>query len=383
MRRIILLLFLIAAVWIGIKIAEDSGYLLIAYGHWTIEMPLWLGIVLMAFIFLGLYLLFRLFHHVTRTSQYWQFWSKKWRKQRAIKKTSQGFLDIINGHFKTGEKRLFRAASDSPFALVNYLTAAKAAFFQKAYARSESYLNKALEQNPDASIAVGITKAGLEVENQNWNAALAILKPLEIEAPRNPNILMLLKIVYQQLHAWRDLVELFPRLRKSALENADSLKKIEYQAYCGLLESPEEDIHQIWHRIPRHFRQNPQLIYFYAKRLNQINEPIEAETILKKYLKHEWNEDMVVLYGEIVTSHTSEQLRFVERFLKQYPDSAHLFLCLGKLAMRAKLWGKAKHYLEMSIKQKPSVEGYQMLGKILEVLGDKEGAFVMYRKSTQ
>lgn len=380
MKRIILLIFLIAAVWLGVKLAQDPGYILIAYQHWTIEMPLWLGIVLSTLTFLVLYGIFRFFHHLKRTGKYWQFWSKKWRKQRAIEKTYRGFLDIVNGRFKSGEKKLSHAASDSPLSLINYLTAAKAAFFQKAYARSENYLNQALEKEPDAAIAIGITKATLEVEAKAWKDALETLKPLDIEAPHNANVIMLLKVVYQNLPAWKDLIDLLPRLKKSPLENKDSIRDIEYEAYLEWLKNSPSDV-TIWSKIPRHLKQDPAFVYTHAEKLIAENEVSEAEFILKKYLRNQWSESLIELYGNIKTDRPAEQLRFAEHFLKKFPENPQLLLCLGKLAMQARLWGKAKHYIEASIKQAPCVESYEILGKVLELLGEKEAAFEVYRRA--
>lgn len=381
MRRIILLLFFIAALWLGVKIAQDSGYLFIAYQHWTIEMPLWLGIGFVFLIFLFLHIVFRLFHHTSRIPHYWRTWFQKWRNQRAIKKTSQGFLDVLHGRFKTGEKRLFRAAGNSPLGLINYLTAAKVAFSQKAYERSNAYLEKALGQIPEASIAVNITKATLAVENQDFDLALNILKPLSLEAPRNPHVLMLLKTVYQQRKLWQNLIELLPRLKRSPLENQDSLKKLEYEAYCELLKNTTTQIQETWQTLPRSLRHDAIFVGIYAEKLYAIQHTQEAETVLKKYLKHTFDENLITIYRKTVTHYPSEQLRFLERFLNQHANNATLCLALGQFAMNAKLWGKAKHYLEISVRESPTKEGYCMLGKILEILGDKEGAFLMYQKA--
>ena len=74
---------------------------------------------------------------------------------------------------------------------------------------------------------------------------------------------------------------------------------------------------------------------------------------------------------------------FAERFLKAYPESKPLFLCLSRLAMQARLWGKAKHYVEISIQQEPCIESYEILGRVLELMGDKDAAFKMYRKGLE
>ncbi len=382
MKRIIVLIFLVAALWLGVKITEDPGYLLVAYHHWTIEMPLWLGVALVLIIFWLFYGLFRLFYHLKRTGIYWQFWSKKRRSQRAIEKTHRGFLDVLHGRFKSGEKKLSRAASDSPLTLINYLNAAKAAFFQKAYARSEHYFRQALKQEPKASIAIGITKATLEVENQAWEDGLKTLKPLAEKAPKNPNVLMLLKVVYQHLNAWQDLIDLLPRLKKSPLESRDSIIAIEHEAYLVLLKNSQLAA-DVWSTIPRYLKADPEFISCYAEQLCQENQPAYAEVILSKYLRYEWSDALIELYGKTLTNKPAEQLRFAERFLNRYPENPVLLLCLGRLAMRARLWGKAKHYLEMSVQQVPCAEGYEILGKVLEILGDKDAAFDLYRKALQ
>lgn len=379
-RFFLLLIFFFCAIWLGLKIAQDPGYMLISYQHWTVEMPLWLGIVLMFFAFLVLYGVFRLFHHTKRLRSYWRFWSQKSRAQRAMKKTYQGFLEVLNGKFKSGEKKLLHAADDSPIGLMNYLNAAKAAFLQKAYGRSQAYFDKALEKEPQAAVAIGAAKAALEVEAQNWEEGLAILKPLEVQAPHNPHILSLLKVIYQQLHAWQDLVDLIPKLRKSPLETKDSIKLLEKQAFLGLLQTTQkQDIHKVWRMVPRALRHDPVFIRWYVEGLNQLPEVFSAEALLKKYLKHQWDESLIDLYGRLITERPARQLSFAQSFLKQYPENSVLLLCLGRLAVRARLWGMAKSYLEACIQKAPSVESYKLLGGVLEQLGDKEAAFSMYR----
>ena len=307
MKRIAFIIFLIIAVWLGVKLAQDPGYLLIVYQHWTIEMPLWLGVVLIGLVFLFLYGSFRLFYHLKRTGKYLQFWSKKSRRQRAIEKTYLGFLDVINGRFKSGEKKLLHAAGDSPFRLINYLSAAKAAFSQKAYGRSENYLNQALKKEPEAVIAVGITKATLEIEAKAWQDALITLKPLDAQAPNNPNVLALLKVVYQNIHAWEDLIKLLPRLKKSPLESKDSIHEIEHEAYLEWLKASSVDS-DVWSMLPKYFQRDATFVHIYVEKLLAANDSTQAEFILRRCLKREWNEPLIELYGKVLTDKPGDQL---------------------------------------------------------------------------
>lgn len=75
MRRLILaLLVLLFAIWIGVKIAADPGYVLIAYHHLVIEMPLWVAVVGVVVIFLLLYCLLRLYTAINVLPRRWRAW---------------------------------------------------------------------------------------------------------------------------------------------------------------------------------------------------------------------------------------------------------------------------------------------------------------------
>ena len=61
MRFIFFVVVLIFAVWLGLHIQSDPGYALFSYGHWTIELPLWLTIVILVLLFFLIHWLLRLF----------------------------------------------------------------------------------------------------------------------------------------------------------------------------------------------------------------------------------------------------------------------------------------------------------------------------------
>lgn len=381
MKRIILLICFLGALGLGVKLADDPGYVLIAYQHWTVEMPLWFLLMSLILCFLAFYFVLRCWHHVKRMGSYVRSGITKWQEKRAITKTQQGLLDLWQGRLRLAEKKLLKASRYRPLRLMNYLNAAKAALLQHADVRAQHYFDKALEEDPSASCAIALTKATLAVEQQSWEDALVVLKPLWQAQPNNPQVIQLLKVVYQQLGAWHDLILLLPALKKSPLENRVSILTLERQAYRGWLATVDTFVESAWLAIPRYWRRDPELIYVYADRLNQANQATKAEVVIRKSLKEAWHESLMVLYGKLKTDQPSQQLHFIERFLKSYPTHAKLLLCLGELAWQARLWGKAKHYLELSLAHEPCAQAYQMLGKVLESLDDEAGAFVMYRQA--
>ena len=47
---------------------------------------------------------------------------------------------------------------------------------------------------------------------------------------------------------------------------------------------------------------------------------------------------------------------------------------MGRLSFTNQLWGKARSYLETSLAIRPTPQGYQALGQLMQRVGDREAA---------
>jgi len=102
MNRLLIILFiLLSAIWLGIQIHLDPGYLLISYQKWTLEMPLWLaGFILLLLICAISFIVhfFKSGHQIMSRSHAW--WQKH-NMNRLESRSWQTYLDAEN-HFATG-----------------------------------------------------------------------------------------------------------------------------------------------------------------------------------------------------------------------------------------------------------------------------------------
>lgn len=387
MRRfIILLLILIAAVWLGIQINKDPGYVLLAYHQWTVELPLWFAFIVFVLTTLLLYVFLRLLHQAGSLSWRIHAWSQQRRLRRSRLRTSRGLLDLAEGDWANAERNLLRAASNSETPLLNYLSAAKAAQEQGAYERRDNYLHQAHDISPDAEIAVGLTQAQLQIEQQQYELALATLRHLRELMPHHSQILKLLKDIYIPLRDWRSLLELLPELRKRKVINSQEYIELQQQSYQGLLGkeiSTGADISAIWQQIPRDLQRQPALIQIYVRYLLTKGETAAAETIIVDALKRCWDAQLVALYGLAISSDPLKQLATAEAWLKQHPKDPALLLTLGRLCTHNKLWGKARDYLKFSSELAASSEVYRELGNLLELLGENHAAAEAYKKGLE
>src|SRR5579872_5220998 len=168
MNVIVFLIFILISAMIGVSIAHDPGMLLIAHQHTTVEMPLWLGVIL-SFIFVFiLYTGIRLVIGILYAPTELKAWLTQKRLRRARRRTVSGFIAFAEGHWHQAEKLFIAASHQTPNALINFLCAAKAANEQGNMVKRDEYLRQASLCDNRAELALGITQARLQMDAGQW-----------------------------------------------------------------------------------------------------------------------------------------------------------------------------------------------------------------------
>ncbi len=381
MRRFILyLVTLLVAVWVGLKIAQDPGYLLLSYHKWTVEMPFWFGAICL----LALFWLFHLFMRIARGiwtfPTRWQHRAQHRHGKKLLHLTNKGLFALAAGDWNNARKKLLRATTHTQTAWLQYLGAAIAAYKAKAYEYCDAYLNKALAMNPDSKVAVALVRAQIQFELQPERAMLT-LQYLQQQAPKHPYVLRLLAQTYEKLKDWQGLMALLPVLRKRNILSQKDLVNLEIHTYNGFLRVQGEQtdlktIQKAWRHIPYGLNKNPILIKTQTQVLLAKGATKEAEDFLAKALNDVWDDNLVNLYGDITSSKPARQLAVAEAWLGTHKNDATLLFMLGRLTLRSQLWGKARAYLEASLNIEPRPNTYRELGKLLERLDEDKWAVI-------
>ena len=106
----------------------------------------------------------------------------------------------------------------------------------------------------------------------------------------------------------------------------------------------------------------------------ELKNALSATTITKT------NETLVLLFGEIMTDNYKSILKFLEKLLKIQPNNSYVLLALGKVCVNAKLWGRAKDYLEASVGLQKLPETYLELAGLANIMQDHKSANQYYKK---
>jgi len=385
MKRLLIIfsLALVAGAFALSFATKDSGYVLIAFRKTSIEMNLWMALLMLVTFFGTVVLAIKLFYNMG-------FWLSSRALQKQQYSTTRGLLAFMEGQWQQSKTQLLKSVNKTKEPLVNFLMAARASNQLGDSKEAEALLVRAEEVVPSGSLGIGLTRAKMQMENEQWEQALATLKHLQEQAPRNVRVLLNMKEVYSALRDWAGLKNLIPELRKARALGKDELDELEIACNKSLLsdavnssdslENPTEKLHSIWESMPRAAKKSRSMILLYAQNMLACGEEFQAEQLLRTNLKHHWGDELVELYGRVNAEDPDKQLVAAEGWLKERPNNAALLLALGRIAMRVKNWEKAKRYFEACLLQGDNAIAGLELSRLQLALGELgEGRMLLNR----
>ncbi|VVM82043.1 heme biosynthesis protein HemY [Pseudomonas fluorescens] len=392
MRRLYVIVFLViaAAAALGLAIAEHSGYVLIAYKTFRYESSLWATLALVAVLWLVIWGIKALVELVMASSGVVNPWSRRNRSRRVQVAIEHGQLDLAEGRWASAQRHLHRAAEAERQPLLYYLGAARAANELGNYEESDNLLERALERQPQAELAIALNHAQLQTDRGDTDGALATLQAMHERHPRNAQTLRQLQRLLAQRGDWSALIRLLPELRKDKVLPVAELAELERRAWganLSLAAQREEDgtvgqqsLERAWQQLTSAQRQEPQLILAYAEQLRQLGAQVQAEEVLRTALKRNYDSHLARLYGLVRGSDPTRQLQAAEGWLKEHPADPGLLLTLGRLCLQNSLWGKARDYLESSLRLQRNPEACAELARLLAQMGDTERSNQLFQE---
>nr|WP_314400507.1 heme biosynthesis protein HemY [Pseudomonas lundensis] len=392
MKRLYVIVFLLiaAAACIGLAIAEDAGYVLIAYKSFRYESSVWATLALIVVLWLLIWGIKLLVELVTASTGLVNPWSRRNRSRRVQIAIEQGQMDLAEGRWASAQKHLARAAEAERQPLLFYLGAARAANELGHYEESDKLLERALQRQPQAELAIALSHAQLQVDRADTDGALNTLQAMHERHPHNVQVLRQLQRLHQQRGDWTALIRLLPELRKDKVLPAKELAELESRAWGQNLnlaaqretegEAALQSLQRAWQQLTSAQRQEPALVLAYAEQLRQLGAQGEAEEVLRGALKRSYDSHLVRLYGLLRGKDAVKQLQTAEGWLKAHPADPSLLLTLGRLCLQNSLWGKARDYLENSLKLQRNPEACAELARLLAQLGETDRSNQLFQE---
>lgn len=354
-RYVIALLILIIFALVAVLVVrDDPGFVLVRYKDFSIETTLALALVALIVSVVALFYCYKFLRGLWRLPRAMSRQNRNRRIDKSRKQLSQGLIDLAEGRFELAEKHLMRMVNYSDSPLLHYLAAARAAQLQGKHDARDSYLKAAHDTNPDAEIAIGVTQAELQLAHAQNEQALATLTHLHSVAPRHDYVTMLLARAYYELEDWSALIEILPDVSRKKLLKPTRLRAMELAGYGGALEQAaaqsQASFDKAWAKVPKALQTDAAMMRRYLDIMaRQRWYSSSAEQMVTRSLDRQWDDDMIEVYGRFESRDANAQLARAEKWLQDSGHNEHLLLALGRIAMRARLWGKAQGYFEASI----------------------------------
>ncbi|MDX8125701.1 heme biosynthesis HemY N-terminal domain-containing protein [Methylomonas sp. OY6] len=367
---------------------NDPGYVLIGFGHWSLETSLTVFAVAQVIGFFVLYNFFRLMGVLIRMPNQFAKRRRNIRFNRSQEALVAGLFDAADGNWERAEKVLIKHAAHSGAPLLHYLTAARAAQSRGALDKRDEYLQKASEQSPDTNMTVGLTQAELHLSEKQFEQALETLGKLHSINPGHARVLKMMHQAYQHLGDWEGLSKILPSLQQHKVLMETEVKLLETETFSRLLkqtiaQGDRQAIQTCWEGIPDHIKTLPGIANIYFAAMIAAGAGSSVESAMLKQLGRHWDDTLLVLVSNIEADDKAKQLQSIEQWLAVYPSNAVLLRVLGKLALKAEQMEKAEQYLLKSLNTEASVATYQLLGELLFSKGDKDQACDYFKRGME
>ena len=364
-RIIILVAVMVAGLIFGPQASGNKGYVLIALGNYTIESSVTSAVILAVLFYGALLIVEWLLGRVFGLRRKTLGWYGSRRRRKANQQTVAATLAMAEGHYSQAEKLMLKGASNSDTPLLNYLSAAKAAQARGDDVRRDQYLQKAQEENPKAELALTLTQTQLQIEQGQYDTALAMLESVYALNPRHPMVLDQLRQVHLARHDWAALCDLIPTLHKVGKLTPKQEEELLQQAWNGRLQqaaSKLETLKAVWQELPRKLRLEPELLASYGDLLRGLGADSEAATLWQEALRKQAMPQLLSRLPKLKLDNYQPLLALLQKQQGQ-PEVdnalAQLYLLAGQL-------DEAQKLLEQQVEKAPSAAVYHALGQVMD-----------------
>lgn len=398
-KLIFVFIILLLAIALGVLIHNHPAYAFITVGHTTVQASLWFTLIAVSVVVFLTYQLLKLLRGIYHIPSRLHHFAVERKERKLHQLTQKALYALLEGRWNKCETYFHKSAQKDPHPFFNYIGAAQAAFKQHKPEETAHYLKKAEEiAQPSEGLTLEIVRARWQLatiltpdkseitdntqlnSRESYAQALLILQRLQTLSPTHPFILNGLKDIYRAMENWKDLQTLLPQLRRYDILSSAELDALEQRISSTLFDqAPPRELEKNWRSLPKKWRKNPLFISIYTKHLLKQNQHHEAEKILKAALKKQLDPILLEQYAMLNSKDPVKQLARAETWLREDRQNPDLLFCLGTLCAHHRLWGKARMYLEMSLKYKPRPEIYPILGEVLEHLDQKYSALDCYK----
>jgi len=385
-----LVVMMAAAIGIAVTARFNPGNVVLFYPPYRVDLSLNFFLVLLAALFMVVYLLARAFNATVNMPRKVAAYRQNKRERDGNKGLRDALKALFEGRFGHAEKAALRAAELPENAGVAALIGARAAHRMRQQARRDQWLARIASDNSMKTARL-MTVTELLVDDHQPEAALEAVRELNASGTRHIHALQWSLKAEQQAKNWPEVLRLVRLLDKHKALHPALSARLRELAYDDLLSDNSHDaesLQRVWATIPSADRLKPYVACRAATALNARGLHDEARVVCEESLANNWDERVLRAYRDAAAPAGSAallvQIEHCEGWVRERPNDAELALTLGSLCLKQKLWGKAQRYLEQALSDASEArmvrESHLKLAQLHEALTQPEEAANHYRQ---
>ncbi|MCU0951286.1 MAG: heme biosynthesis protein HemY [Burkholderiaceae bacterium] len=300
--------------------------------------------------------------------------------QRALRDALRALLE---GRFARAERAARTAQAAPENAGLAALIGARAAHRMQQTDRRDEWLAQA-QDDKSLDTARLVSSAEMWAEGRENERALEALDTLHATGSRHIHAARVALNANLQSGRWAEVLRGVRALEKRSALHPVLTERYKLLAWRETLLERRHDpaaLEAAWNRIPTADRERAELALEGARLLNLAGRGRSAALAIEAALAKRWDERLLDEYARSQVFPARERIERAEGWLKSHPNDAALMRCLGLLCLREQLWGKARSYLDESLRLQTHPATLLALARLAETLGDEAQAARQYREA--
>ncbi len=371
LKIIIIVAALLAGLVLGPEISANKGYILLSVDGYTTYETTIINALFIALVFYFLLLFVEwLLRRILSMSAVTRNWFGQRKTRKAQKNSTLGMLALLEGNNKQAQKLLEKSASRSESPVLTYIAAAKAAHYQGKYDLRDAHFKQAYDSHKDSQLAVGLARAELQLEAQQYEGALATLQDLDKKFPKSRRISELYLSLYPALQQWQNYIDLLNRKRNilalSGEEQATMLLDAYQHLFKEMAAQDGEKLQEFWEKkSPRWMRKEQD----YQEALLDAHIAADNHQLAEQFLLDKLNKKFspvwLVYLEKMQFSDAAALISLLDKQLGKASEKGPIHQALAHLQLKENNTEAAIEHLKESVKTQPTIADLALLADLL------------------
>jgi HemY protein len=380
-RIFLVLVILLISVVIAAMIFDDSGYVMVEFNGWVVEMNVWSLSLSLISIFVGLMLINLLVKTSLAAASGSKSWLGNWGSRKKQKAFTAGLIALAETNYLIAREN-FNQIENDDFAGINLLAAAEAEkqLGQPEQAKRYWRLAATYEKSTLAATLCLIRDA---LQHHLPDEAMTLIQGLNEKQQAQTPVLKLWAQALGQAGKWQELKGKLKGWKKALGNDYELLMQQASKGHFAEIASKEGagQLKENWKSLPRSTRKDPAQQAAYIQQLIDQGMYGDAELALVEYQSSAPHPLLIPLFKLIKLPNPAASIKKLEAWLKQDNLNVELLSALGHIAFNANDKQLAEKALAKAIKLGNQRDDLVLMASMKESQDDQKQALQLYKQS--